>query len=102
MPDLLISLVVIGLVAGVLARLVVPGKQGVSILMTTTLGIVGSIVGGFLGYLIFPGDAVSGFFQPAGIIGSMIGASTVLLIWTRTRTRSRATRARVNDRRTAA
>ena len=49
--------------------------------MTIVLGIVGSFVGGFLGYLIFGADPSGGFFQPAGIIGSIIGAIIVLLIW---------------------
>jgi uncharacterized membrane protein YeaQ/YmgE (transglycosylase-associated protein family) len=83
MLGLIISLLVIGLIAGALARLVVPGRQNISIGMTILLGIVGSFVGGFLGYLIFGHDKSSGFFQPAGIIGSVIGAIIVLLIWTR-------------------
>ena len=78
-----IGLIVIGLIAGALARLVVPGRQDMSIVMTILLGIVGSFVGGFLGYLIFHKDAQDGFLQPAGIIGAFIGAVIVLLIWTR-------------------
>ena len=54
MLGLIVSIIVIGLIAGALARLVVPGKQDISILMTIVLGIVGSFVGGFLGYLISP------------------------------------------------
>ncbi|MGI8459967.1 MAG: GlsB/YeaQ/YmgE family stress response membrane protein [Propionibacteriaceae bacterium] len=83
MLGLIISIIVIGLIAGAVARLVVPGKQGMSIPMTILLGIVGSFVGGFLGYLIFGHDSGGGFLQPAGIIGSIIGAIIVLLIWTR-------------------
>ncbi len=45
------------------------------------LGIIGSFVGGFLGYLLFRKDSQDGFFQPAGIIGSIIGAVIVLLIY---------------------
>ncbi|MDN3497156.1 GlsB/YeaQ/YmgE family stress response membrane protein [Planococcus sp. APC 4015] len=45
------------------------------------MGIVGSFVGGFLGYLIFGQDAADGFFQPAGIIGSIIGAIIALLVY---------------------
>jgi uncharacterized membrane protein YeaQ/YmgE (transglycosylase-associated protein family) len=78
---LIISLIIIGLIAGALARLIIPGKQDLSIPMTIAIGIVGSFVGGFLGYLIFHKD--SGFLQPSGIIGSVIGAVIVLLIWTR-------------------
>ena len=81
MIGLIVSIIVIGLIAGALARLLVPGKQNISIVMTIVLGVVGSFVGGFLGYLIFHKDAAAGFFQPSGIIGSVIGAVFVLLIW---------------------
>jgi uncharacterized membrane protein YeaQ/YmgE (transglycosylase-associated protein family) len=83
MLGLIITMIVVGLIAGALARLLVPGRQNISIPMTILLGIIGSFVGGFLGYLIFHKDSSSGFFQPAGIIGSVIGAIIVLLIWTR-------------------
>jgi uncharacterized membrane protein YeaQ/YmgE (transglycosylase-associated protein family) len=83
MIGLIISLIVIGLIAGALARLIVPGKQDMSIPMTILIGIVGSFVGGFIGYLIFHKDSQDGFFQPSGIIGSVIGAIIVLLLWTR-------------------
>ncbi|HEU5486552.1 MAG TPA: GlsB/YeaQ/YmgE family stress response membrane protein [Microlunatus sp.] len=81
MLGLIISIIVIGLIAGAVARLVIPGRQNLSIVMTIVLGIVGSFVGGFLGYLLFGADAGGGLLQPAGIIGSIIGAIIVLLIW---------------------
>jgi len=92
MLGLIISLIVIGLIAGALARLIVPGKQHMSIPMTILLGIIGSFVGGFLGYLIFHKDGQNGFFQPSGIIGSIIGAIIVLLIWMKVGNRSRSSR----------
>ena len=88
MLGLIISLIVIGLIAGALARLIVPGRQDISIGMTIVLGIVGSFIGGFLGYLIFHKDGDEGFFQPSGIIGSIIGAVIALLIWQRVGNRS--------------
>jgi uncharacterized membrane protein YeaQ/YmgE (transglycosylase-associated protein family) len=92
MLGLIISLLVIGLIAGFIARAVVPGRQHMSILATIVLGIIGSFVGGFLGYLIFHHDASQGFFQPAGIIGSIIGAIIVLLIYISVRGRRGVTR----------
>lgn len=79
----LIGLIVIGLIAGAIARLLVPGKQDLSILATIVLGIIGSFVGGFLGYLLFHKDSQDGFVQPSSWFGSIIGAVIVLLIWLR-------------------
>jgi uncharacterized membrane protein YeaQ/YmgE (transglycosylase-associated protein family) len=77
----ILGLIVIGLIAGFIARAVIPGKQSMSILMTIILGIIGSFVGGFLGFLIFGNDPGEGFFQASGIIGSIIGAIIVLGIY---------------------
>ena len=90
MFGLIVSLVIVGLIAGAVARLVVPGKQNLSILATIGLGIGGSFVGGFLGYLLFRSDRADGFFQPSGIFGSIIGAIIVLLLWLKFGDRSRS------------
>ncbi|CAN5638294.1 GlsB/YeaQ/YmgE family stress response membrane protein [soil metagenome] len=81
MLGLIITLIIVGLIAGAVARLLVPGKQNLSIPATIVIGIVGSFVGGFLGYLIFHKDSSNGFFQPSGLLGSIIGAVIVLLLW---------------------
>jgi uncharacterized membrane protein YeaQ/YmgE (transglycosylase-associated protein family) len=88
MIGLIVSILVIGLLAGALARLLVPGKQNLSVPMTIVLGVVGSFVGGFLGYLLFGKDSAQGFLQPSGVIGSIIGAVIVLVIWLRVGGRS--------------
>jgi uncharacterized membrane protein YeaQ/YmgE (transglycosylase-associated protein family) len=89
MLGLIISLIIIGLVAGALARLAVPGKQNLTVGGTIVLGIVGSFVGGFLGYLLFHHHAGGGFIQPSGIVGSVIGSIIVLLLWLRFGDKSR-------------
>lgn len=88
MIGFILGLLVIGLIAGALARLLVPGKQEMSIPMTVLVGVIGSFVGGFLGALIFGTDIDDGFFQASGIIGSVIGAIIVVLIWQKLGSRS--------------
>lgn len=77
----IIALVVIGIIAGYLARLLVPGPDPMSFLQTVLLGIVGSFVGGFLGYALFGEDLSEGGIQTSGIIGSLIGAVIALIIY---------------------
>jgi uncharacterized membrane protein YeaQ/YmgE (transglycosylase-associated protein family) len=81
MVGLIITLLIVGLLAGALARLLVPGKDPIGILGTIIVGIIGSFVGGFLGFILFGKDLNEGALQPSGIIGSIIGAVIVLLIY---------------------
>jgi uncharacterized membrane protein YeaQ/YmgE (transglycosylase-associated protein family) len=72
-------MLLLGLIAGFLARALVPGDDSMGIGATILLGIVGSFVGGFLANALFePGDQEG--FGPAGIIGSILGAIVVLLV----------------------
>jgi uncharacterized membrane protein YeaQ/YmgE (transglycosylase-associated protein family) len=80
-------LIIIGLVAGFIARALVPGKQSMGVLQTILLGIVGSFVGGFLGRLLFHHG--HGFVQTSSWIGSMIGSIIVLLIYLQVQQRRR-------------
>ena len=48
---------------------------------TIVLGLVGSLVGGFIGYLIFHKDSANGAFQMSGFLGSIVGSVLVLLAW---------------------
>ncbi|MBW4042134.1 MAG: GlsB/YeaQ/YmgE family stress response membrane protein [Acidobacteria bacterium] len=84
----IITIVIIGLIAGFIARAIVPGRQSMGIGATILLGIVGSFIGGFLGFLIFHADPQGGLLQPSGIIGSIIGAIIALLIYVSVRGRT--------------
>jgi len=78
--DLLLAILgwcLFGLIAGAVARLLVPGRQPIGIAMTILLGIVGSLVGGFIGWLLFGGDPL----QASGWILSIIGAVIVLAVY---------------------
>jgi uncharacterized membrane protein YeaQ/YmgE (transglycosylase-associated protein family) len=81
MLGFIVYLLIIGLVAGFIARAVVPGRDALSVPGTILLGIVGSFVGGFLGYVLTHHDAKDGAFQASGIIGSIIGAILALLVY---------------------
>ena len=77
----IIVLLVVGVLAGALARLLVPGPDPMSLMGTWLLGVVGSFVGGFLGYVLFGRDVGDGAVQVSGLVGSVIGAVIVLLIY---------------------
>lgn len=77
----ILGLLIVGLIAGFLARLLVPGRDPMGVGGTILLGIVGSFVGGFLGWAIFGKDLEDGALQPSGLIGSIIGAVIALLVY---------------------
>ncbi len=74
----IIGMIILGAIAGFIARAVVPGKDSMSIPATILLGIVGSFVGGFLANLIFNGDLA---LTTSSWIGSIIGAIIALVIY---------------------
>jgi uncharacterized membrane protein YeaQ/YmgE (transglycosylase-associated protein family) len=69
--------IVLGLVAGLIARAVMPGKQSMGLIATTLLGIGGSFVGGFLASILLGGNWR--VMHPSGYIGSILGA--IVLLW---------------------
>jgi len=76
----ILTWILLGLVAGVLAKFIMPGKQGGGLVLTIVLGVVGAIVGGFVGtYVLHFGD-ISGFdLRSIGI--AVGGALLVLLVY---------------------
>ena len=81
MIGFILYLIVIGIVAGFLARLLVPGPDPMGIGATMLLGIVGSFIGGFLGFVLFGHEFDEGAFQASGLIGSVVGAVIALLVY---------------------
>lgn len=71
---------IIGLIAGALARLIMPGRDAMGWVATMLLGIVGSIIGGLIAMAIWPAERASGIPR-AGLLLSILGAIVVLFIW---------------------
>lgn len=78
----IIGWIIIGLIAGAIARWLMPGPDPMGWLGTIVLGIVGSLVGGTLLNLLFGGGLE---LSAAGILGSILGALIVLFVWRRMR-----------------
>jgi uncharacterized membrane protein YeaQ/YmgE (transglycosylase-associated protein family) len=78
----IIGWIIIGLIAGAIARWIMPGPDPMGWLGTIVLGIVGSLVGGTILNLLFGGGLE---LSAAGILGSIAGALLVLFVWRRIR-----------------
>jgi len=81
--DMIISLIVwivVGFLAGFIAKSIMPGPDGGGFILTTILGIVGAIVGGFIGRSFFDTAAGDGF-SLMGFIFAVIGALIVLAVY---------------------
>ena len=76
----IIGWIVMGLIAGAVAKLILPGRQGGGWIATLILGVVGALLGGFLGNVLIPGLDISGFnFQT--FLTALVGSLIVLLIY---------------------
>jgi uncharacterized membrane protein YeaQ/YmgE (transglycosylase-associated protein family) len=70
--------IIVGLIAGAIARLVVPGRHPLGLVGTMLLGLIGALVGGFIGGLLKSGHTR---FEPAGLLGAILGGILVLLLF---------------------
>ena len=79
----IIAWVVLGLIAGAIAKAIYPGHQGGGIFATIGLGILGALVGGWLGNVLLgtSGGAAAGALTLPSIIFAIIGALVLLFLW---------------------
>jgi uncharacterized membrane protein YeaQ/YmgE (transglycosylase-associated protein family) len=85
----IIGWLIFGVIVGALARLLMPGRDPMGCLMTAVLGIAGSLIGGFIGNLIWPRpERATGFSVRPGWILSILGAMLLLWIYRMTQRRS--------------
>jgi uncharacterized membrane protein YeaQ/YmgE (transglycosylase-associated protein family) len=89
MAAFIITLLIVGLIVGAIARLLMPGRDPIGFFGTILLGIVGSLVGGFLQNIIEYHTVSVHSFHFVGLIGSIIGAWVLLLIMRLTRVERR-------------
>jgi uncharacterized membrane protein YeaQ/YmgE (transglycosylase-associated protein family) len=76
----ILAFLILGLIAGAIAKAVLPGRQGGGWVITLVLGVVGAILGGWIGSLIF-GGGLGDFFDLRTWLLAILGAVIVLLIY---------------------
>lgn len=77
----IIGWILIGLLAGVIAKMILPGDQPGGIIVTTLVGIAGALVAGFIAQALGFGDPIDEFFDFSTWVAAIIGAIALLLIW---------------------
>ncbi|MDQ0785391.1 putative membrane protein YeaQ/YmgE (transglycosylase-associated protein family) [Streptomyces sp. B3I7] len=77
----IIAWILIGLLAGAIAKLLLPGKDPGGIIVTMLIGIAGGLLGGWLGKVIFGVDSVDGFFELSTWIAAIVGSLILLVLY---------------------
>jgi uncharacterized membrane protein YeaQ/YmgE (transglycosylase-associated protein family) len=75
-----LAFLILGLIAGAIAKLILPGRQGGGLIATLILGVLGALLGGWLGGLLF-GVNLQDFWSIQTWLIAIVGAIIVLLIW---------------------
>ena len=73
--------ILLGLAAGVIAKLLLPGEQPGGIIVTTLIGIAGALIGGFIARALDFGDPIDEFFDLSTWVAAIVGAVGLLLLW---------------------
>ncbi len=77
----IIGWIVLGLLAGLIAKAIMPGAERVGIILTTVLGVVGALLGGFLATALGFGDPIDEFFDISTWLAAIVGALILLFLW---------------------
>lgn len=75
----LVWTIIIGFLVGLAARAILPGRQIMGVIMTTLLGVGGSLAAGYVGQLL-------GYYrlgEPVGFVASVVGALVILFLWSK-------------------
>jgi uncharacterized membrane protein YeaQ/YmgE (transglycosylase-associated protein family) len=95
----IIAWIVLGLVAGLLANLLVPGRRSQGLFLTCLIGIAGALAGGWAATELFHVHTLHGFFNLSTWVTAIIGAAILLLIFHLATTRGSSGRGRRTSRR---
>ena len=85
----IIGWIVLGLLAGIIAKAIFPGTESLGIILTTLLGIGGALLGGLVASLVGLGDPIDEFFDVSTWIAAILGAVAILWIVSALRGRRR-------------
>jgi uncharacterized membrane protein YeaQ/YmgE (transglycosylase-associated protein family) len=77
----IIGWIILGILAGVIAKALLPGEQPGGIILTPLIGIAGALLAGFIAQAIGFGDPIDEFFDWSTWIAAIIGAAVLLLVW---------------------
>jgi uncharacterized membrane protein YeaQ/YmgE (transglycosylase-associated protein family) len=77
----IIGWILLGLLAGVIAKAIMPGAEGVGFILTTLLGIGGALLGGFIATALGMGDPIDEFFDLSTWVAPIVGALIILFLW---------------------
>jgi uncharacterized membrane protein YeaQ/YmgE (transglycosylase-associated protein family) len=77
----IIAFIILGLLAGIIAKAVLPGDDPGGLIVTTIIGVVGAILGGFLAGVLFNADPLDEFFDISTWVTAIVGAIVLLVIY---------------------
>jgi uncharacterized membrane protein YeaQ/YmgE (transglycosylase-associated protein family) len=77
----IIAWIVLGLVAGLLANMLIPGRRSQGLILTCVIGIVGALAGGWVATRVFHVHTLHGFFNLSTWLTAIAGAAVLLLIF---------------------
>lgn len=83
----IIGWIVLGLLAGLIAKALMPGEERTGVVLTTLLGIGGALLGGFLAAVLGLGDPIDEFFDLSTWVAAIVGALLILFLWNAVRDR---------------
>jgi uncharacterized membrane protein YeaQ/YmgE (transglycosylase-associated protein family) len=77
----IIGWILLGLLAGIIAKMVLPGDDPGGIIVTTIIGVVGALLGGLIARALGIGDPIDEFFDISTWLAAIIGAIGLLIVW---------------------